>query len=86
MNIICIVQFTEEEIRFLRIVALLHVAEDAVRIEFDSVFHPETLHEWIHSGISPEKEAILRRFLTNMQWKTIYNTPANEGNLHNALF
>lgn len=70
----------------MRIVALLHVAEEAVRIVFDYEFHPKTLHKWIHSASVYKDIAVLRRYLTYMQWKTFFHTPANEGNFHNAPY
>lgn len=64
----------------MRIVALLHVAEDAVRIVFDSEFHPDTLYK----EIGKEKQKI-RKHLNRFQWETLRNMRVDEGNLYKLL-
>lgn len=61
----------------MRIVALLHVAEDAVRIVFDYEFHPEALYK----VIGKEKQKI-RKHLNRFQWETLRSMRVDEGNLY----
>lgn len=58
----------------MRIVALLHVAEDAVRIVFDYEFHPDVLSKEVD-----KVKRITKKKMNRSLWETLFNTRDDEG-------